>query len=125
MKEPIVFEEKGYPIIKVYKDYFEIKAIDYWEFRTFNYSEVKSIEIIDSRKKWYFQLYQILFFNARIFAKDEPVLLRITRKNDGFWDYSAKNEHNSNFNSILKELKKGFQINSQLPSSTLHTNLQS
>ena len=106
MKEPIVFEENGYPIIKVYKDYFEIKAIDYWEFRTFNYSEVKSIEIIDSRKKWYFQLYQILFFNARIFAKDEPVLLRITRKNDGFWDYSAKNEHNSNFNSILKELKK-------------------
>ena len=61
---------------------------------------------IDSRKKWYFQFYQILFFNARIFAKDEPVLLRITRKNDGFWDYSAKNEHNSNFNSILKELKK-------------------
>lgn len=54
MKEPIVFEAKGYPIIKVYKDYFEIKAIDYWEFRTFNYSEVKSIEIIDSRKKWYF-----------------------------------------------------------------------
>ncbi|MBV2196666.1 MAG: hypothetical protein KUL78_09210 [Flavobacterium sp.] len=105
MKEPIVFEVKGYPIIKVYDDYFEIKAIDYWEFRTFNYSEIKSIEIIDSRKKWYFQLYQVLFFNARIFAKQEPILLRITKRNDGFWDYSAKNEYNSDFNSILKELK--------------------
>ena len=99
------FKEKGYPEINLYEDFFEIKAFDYWEFRTFNYSEVKTIKIIDSRKKWYFQLYQILFFNALIFAKQEPVLLRITKKNEGFWDYSAKNEYNSKFNAILQKLK--------------------
>lgn len=29
------FKIKGYPIIKVYENYFEIKAIDFWEFRKF------------------------------------------------------------------------------------------
>ena len=102
MKEPIVFEAKGYPIIKVYTDYFEIKAIDYWEFRTFNFSEVKSIEIIDSRKKWYFQLYQILFFNARIFAKEEPILFKITLQNKGNWEYLCLNRYNEDFNKIIR-----------------------
>ena len=41
MNETIVFEEKGYPIIKVYDDYFEIKAIDYWEFRKFDFSNLR------------------------------------------------------------------------------------
>ena len=80
MKEPIVFEAKGYPIIKVYTDYFEIKAIDYWEFRTFNFSEVKSIEIIDTRKKWYFQLYQVLFSTLEFLLKKNLFYLKLPYK---------------------------------------------
>ena len=45
MEDLIVFEAKGYPIIKVYNDYFEIKAIDYWEFRKFEFNYVKKIEL--------------------------------------------------------------------------------
>ncbi len=94
------FKEKGYPEINLYEDFFEIKAFDYWEFRTFNYSEVKTIKIIDSRKKWYFQLYQILFF-----CKTRTCFIKNSKKNEGFWDYSAKNECNSKFNAILQKLK--------------------
>ena len=45
MEDLIVFEAKGYPIIKVYNDYFEIKAIDYWEFRKFEFNYVKKNEL--------------------------------------------------------------------------------
>ena len=38
MEDPqYTFKEKGFPIIKVYKNYFEIKAIYYWEYRQFNF----------------------------------------------------------------------------------------
>lgn len=48
--KPIVFEKKGYPIIKIQADQFEIKAIDYWEFRRFSFSEIKEIKLVDIRK---------------------------------------------------------------------------
>jgi hypothetical protein len=41
---------------------------------------------------------------ARIFANEEPLLLRITKKNGGVWDYQYKNEYNADFRAIVKEI---------------------
>ena len=51
MISDLVFEEKGYPIIKIFKNHFEIKAIDFWNFRRFEYSELTELKIENPFKK--------------------------------------------------------------------------
>ena len=48
-----IFEERGYPIIKIYENYFEIKAIDYWEFRKFEYSNLKEMNYPEAEPSRY------------------------------------------------------------------------
>lgn len=99
MKE---FKKNGFPEILIKKTSFEIKAVDYWEFRSFSFDEVKTIEIINPQNIWYNKLYFVLSLTARIFAKDDPLILRVIKKNDGVWDYNFKNEYNSDFRSVIK-----------------------
>lgn len=51
MNDPKVFNQETYPILKIYEDHFEIKAIDFWEFRQFEYSKVLSIECLNPNSK--------------------------------------------------------------------------
>ena len=102
MKEPIVFKAKGYPIIKVYNDYFEIKAIDYWEFRVFKFYEIELVEAINPQKNWFNQLFNTLSPIARKYATEEPLILRVTKKNQGVWDYKIPNKYNEDFNEIIR-----------------------
>lgn len=57
--EALVLHEKGYPIIKLYEDYFEIKAIDYWNFRTFRYSDIQEIKHYYANDNWWTKLYML------------------------------------------------------------------
>ena len=109
--KPIHFKAKEYPEIIVEETHFKIKAIDYWEFRSFNFDEVVSVELINPQKRWYYQLYFIFSLMARIFANEEPLLLRITKKNGGVWDYQYKNEYNASFRTIVKEISKKIEKN--------------
>ena len=47
-------------------------------------------------------MYQILFFNARIFAKEEPILFKITLQNKRNWEYLCSNRYNEDFNKIIR-----------------------
>ncbi|MFC4739378.1 hypothetical protein ACFO3U_05170 [Flavobacterium ponti] len=106
MTEPIVFDVKGYPIMKVYDDYFEIKAIDYWEFRRFNFVDVKSVEILNPNQNWLYKLYVITSLIAQIFSKDEPNTLKINLKNYGDWKYTISNKRNLEFDRIIKLIRQ-------------------
>jgi hypothetical protein len=100
------FKKNGYPEILINETSFDIKAIDYWEFRSFNFNEVKSIDIINPQSTWYNRLYFVLSLTARIFAKDDPLLLRIIKKNEGVWEYNFKSEYNLEFRNTIKFIKE-------------------
>lgn len=98
-------EIKGYPVIKTYTDYFEIKAIDYWEYKVFNFSEVKSIKYYDPNNNWWTKIYILTSLTAQIFSKNDLWLLKITKKNGGHWTYKTSPERNLEFNQLVNYLK--------------------
>ena len=106
MNYPVIFKESGYPIIKVYENYFEIKAIDYWEFRKFDFSEVKNIEIKNPTHNLLYQFYLFTSLFAQLFSGNEPNSLKINLKNNGDWSYTCTNKKNPNFENILKLIKQ-------------------
>lgn len=85
---PIVFEKDKFPIIKVYEDSLEIKAVDHWEFRKFPLERITSIEYYNPHDKWY---NRILMFNYfELFFNDiEPSLIKINLTNGGDWKYNC------------------------------------
>lgn len=103
--EPLILDEKGYPIIKVYPDYFEIKAIDYWDYRTFNYSDISNINHYDPNDNLWTKIYISTSLSGQIFAKDDPWILKITKKNGGSWTYKTSPKPNSDFNKVIELLK--------------------
>ena len=102
---PIIFENKGFPSIRIFDEHFEIKAIDFWEFRNFKYSEIKDITHYNPNEKWWNQLYILIFPTAQLFSKNDPWILKIIKNNDGDWTYKTSNESNSDFRKILNLLK--------------------
>lgn len=95
-----IFKEKGFPIIKIYNNYFEIKSIDYWEFRQFLFKDIKSIKYYDPNKVWYNKLYNSLSYSGLIFSKEDPWKLKIINKNNGVWEYQIPGQ----FHPELKEI---------------------
>ncbi|NJB84209.1 hypothetical protein [Wenyingzhuangia aestuarii] len=106
----LIFEEKGFPIIIVFEKYFEIKAIDYNNFRKFNYSELKEIKLVDVKNSWWFQLYFLTSIKAQLFSGSDPIDLKIKKKNGGEWQYKASNESNLKFRNIINEINKRIKI---------------
>ncbi len=66
--EKLIFEEKRFPSIKVFESHFEIRAIDYWEYRKFNYLEIKNIKHYNPNNNWYMKLYILSSLVAQIFS---------------------------------------------------------
>ena len=98
MKE---FNQKGFPIIKLHDDHFEIKAIDSLEYTSFDYSEISKILYDKSgiNSKWWFSII------TQIFLSDiTPFKLIITKRNRLEWTYKTNNTPQVEFESILKEL---------------------
>ena len=103
--EVLIFDEKGYPIIKVYDNHFEIKAIDYWDFRTFKFTDIKDLKHFDPNNNWWTKLYMLTSLIAQIFSKNDPWVLKIINKNGGDWTYKTSHKKNSEFNQVIKLLK--------------------
>lgn len=99
-----IFSKKSYPVIKLYDNYFEIKAIDYSKFRQFNYSELKEIKLIDHKQKWWFKLYSLTSFSSQIYSANDPIQLKIFKKNGGEWEYKTSNKYDSAFYSVINEI---------------------
>lgn len=101
-----IFENKGFPIIKMYKDYFEIKAIDYWDFRTFKYEELKEIELVNPKDKWWNQLDIATSWAGLVFSGNDPVKLKVIKKNNGEWEYQASSKFSFEFREVIMEINK-------------------
>lgn len=94
MKE---FNQEGFPIIRFHDDYFEIKAIDYWEFRSFRYDEVVDLDYYHTSKNWIgLSIYFLTLY--------EPYTVKIKKNNGVDWKYSAPNEYSKEFASVLNEV---------------------
>ena len=104
-KAPIIFQKEGYPIVRLFDEYFEVKAIDYWEFRSFNFSDITKIEYYNLNDRWWMKL--IYLGSWRVFFEDqEPSILKITKKNGGNWKYKCPNPMSREFNNLVRLLNK-------------------
>lgn len=104
------YKKKGFPIIKIYPTYIEIKAIDYWEFRRFNYSDIKQIKYYDPNNNWYTKL--ALTFSSlitRIMAEKKYRYLRVIKHNDGYWNYNLPGTIDEELLDVLQEIEKCIQ----------------
>lgn len=90
---------KGFPTVLLKEDEFQIKAIDFWEFRTFKYSEVTKIEYSKRLDNYFLggAFYLIALDHA-------PVKLKIYKTNGADWTYDCSKTEHPEFNEILKEI---------------------
>lgn len=102
MDNTLIFEQKGYPTIKVYDKHFEIKSTDVEKYRKFNYSDLKEVKIIDFKKSIWFKLFYNSF--AKMLSENEPLKLKVVKKNNGSWDYLTSSKYNSDFNRVIEEI---------------------
>jgi len=102
IEKPQIFKKKGYPIIKVYEDYFEIRAINFSEFRKFEYHNLKKIILKDPKKKWWNRLYISTSIFGQIFSKIDYIKLKVINKSKREWTYLTPNTQNSDFNRFTR-----------------------
>ena len=102
--EAEIFEKNGFPTIKLYENYFAIKATDYSKFKRFEYSELKELKIVDPKNKWWYKLYISMSMAGRIFSKNDPIKLKVIKSNNGDWEYQASNKYNPEFRKIILEI---------------------
>lgn len=101
----VEFKKPGFPIIKLHEDSFEIKAIDFWEFRTFLYSEVIKIKLYKSDSSLFFGPISYLAIQ-----EIEPFKLKIYKENGADWTYEAPAKEDPEFISFINEIKKRCRI---------------
>jgi hypothetical protein len=99
----IQFDSKLYPIIKLHDDHFEVKAIDYWIFRSFNYSDVLEIEYASVKIWWglmdiFFSLTRLMFYGKKYCE------LKITMINGTIWNYKVLGLYNQKYATSVKHL---------------------
>lgn len=104
--EILSVEEKGFPVIKILRDEFQIKALDFWDYRTFKYSDVKSVSHYNPNDNWFMRLYIATSIAGRMFAKKDPWTLKIVLKNGGDWTYQTSPTHNMEFRKALKLIEE-------------------
>jgi hypothetical protein len=100
------FNKQGFPIIKLYDDYFDIKAIDYWEFRSFKYSEANNIEFSNETDMPFYAPILSIFI-----SRNEPHRLKFFKNNGGDWEYLSSPKVDKEFVSIINEIKKRCGLN--------------
>jgi hypothetical protein len=100
------FNKKGFPIIKLHDDHFEVKAIDYCEYRTFNYSEVVRIEYDDSSDKfWGWPVVRLLM------SRFGPYKLKLYKQNGADWSYDSPTNHDKEFELFTQKIKARCGLN--------------
>jgi hypothetical protein len=102
---PVIFEKKGFPSIRIFDEHFEIKAIDFWEYRTFKYSETKDITHYNPNEKWWNKFYLMTSPLAQLLSQDDPWILKIIKTNGGDWTYKTSYKSDSDFIKTINLLK--------------------
>lgn len=118
MKEPIIqFKQKDFLELKVYANYFEVKARDHWEFRTFKFDEVQKIRYYDPNNNWWTKI-AILFSNLSmlVYAQKKYYYLRIYKNSGGYWNYITPEFVSQDLITVLREIEKLSGNTLKLPS---------
>lgn len=97
------FEQAGFPIIILNEETFDVKAIDFWEFRTFRYNEVKRIKYYKEGEIW---MKYFVGGPGWMHEKFDPFILRIKKTNGGYWDYNCPPKKTLEFSAFLNELRE-------------------
>ena len=108
MKEPInQFKQKSFPELKVYADYFEVKARDHWEFRTFKFSEVQKIRYYDPNNNWWTRI-ALLFSRhyMQFYTQKKYYYLKIYKNTGGYWNYITPEFVSLELISALRAIEK-------------------
>ncbi len=101
MKE---FRRKGFPVIKLNEEFFEVKAIDFSQFRVFRYSEIDDVEYTKSEGDlWFWPILEL------ISSKIDPYKFIVKKQNGGSWDYIASPKFDKDFEAIVSEIR--YRIN--------------
>jgi len=104
--ESLLVNIKGFPIIKIYDDKFLIRGITDSDFKTFKYTDLKSIKHINpNHGSIFMRMYSSISLAGRIFSKDDNWILRINLKNGGDWKYKTTHTHNEKFSNALSLIK--------------------
>ena len=106
MTKPIEeFNKAGFPIIKLFDDYFEIKDVDYWEFRKFQYNEILKLKYNKPANSWWYKLLFTGFITTYLRPSlKEPYYLKIFLKNGGDWTYKCSSKRDLTFSKILRQI---------------------
>ena len=72
----LYFIKKGFPSIKVFENHFEIKAVDYWEYRKFKFSETAEINHYNPNNNIISKLFIGITLFTRILARTENWCLK-------------------------------------------------
>lgn len=108
----IVFEEKGFPSVKIYETRFEIRAIDYWEFRSFKYAEIKELKYFCPNNNWFNRLYISMSIAGRMFSKNDQWILKIVKSDKDVWEYKTSSKPNTEFRKALKIINEKVEVSS-------------
>lgn len=105
MKE---FNQKKFPVLRLHENLFEVKDVDYWEFRQFKFSEVARIEYYDTANSWY-------GYGGGFLSLWAPYHLKITKSNGGDWWYEAPHKFNKDFAEFLRQIAQECGIKDEIP----------
>jgi hypothetical protein len=98
------FKKKGLPIVRIKEKSFELKAIDYWEFRTFEYDSITRINYSQNIDKWAGGGLTLL----RIWL--DPYEVTIYLKDGESWKYTTKGKYDKDFAKLIKTMCEGNKI---------------
>lgn len=100
MDNKVEFKRSGFPIVRIYDESFEVKAIDFWNFRSFQFDKVKRIEYRKSNSAFWFGAFDELL--QSIF---DPYRLKIYLKDGSDWTYDTPREHSDDFQKLVEDLR--------------------
>lgn len=102
-KESFLVNVKGFPIIKILDDKFQIKGISDINFKTFKYTDIKNIRHYNPNNDSFFmKMYSSISLAGRIFSKDDNWVLKINLRNGGDWKYKTSHLQNDKFSTALR-----------------------
>ncbi len=103
----LIFELKGYPNIRIWKESFQIKAQDHWEYRTFYFEDIKSIRFYDPNDNWWTKLILAMSWRNRMLSEVRPYrYLDVIKHNGGKWRYVTPGAIDPKFFKVFGSLQK-------------------
>ena len=111
MDNPIIFEQKGHPTIKLYGDKLSIKSIDYATFRDFLLDKIKELKFYRPYDNSVFELLYSLHPFWKKYRETDNYVLRIKLKDGEYWDYETTSNFDKSFVDFITMIQSKLRTN--------------